>query len=158
MGYNNKILVSDGTFSLGENDKVNTLELVKEVDKPKSHEAVVRPTITHKDSQKQTITQAGGFAIWCMFQLNPCSRTRALNLSENGHVVILLIDFTYAIKNTMFFENSQIGKHFPLESVFGLGFGFKIVWSRLGLQTWRLGRDLGRDQTGPNSCQFESSE
>ena len=56
VGYNNKILVSDEKFSLGKNDKVNTLELVKEVDKPKSDEAVVRPSVTHKDSQKQTIT------------------------------------------------------------------------------------------------------
>ena len=32
VGYNNKILISDG---LGENDKVNTLELAKEGDKPK---------------------------------------------------------------------------------------------------------------------------
>ena len=37
VGYNNKILVSNEKFSLGKNDKVNTLELVKEVDKPKSH-------------------------------------------------------------------------------------------------------------------------
>ena len=41
VGYNNKILVSDSNFSLGKNDKVNTSELVKEVDKPKSHEVVV---------------------------------------------------------------------------------------------------------------------
>ena len=26
VGYNNKILVSDGKFSLGKNDKVNALE------------------------------------------------------------------------------------------------------------------------------------
>ena len=30
-GYNNKILISDGKFSLGQNDKVNTLEPVKEL-------------------------------------------------------------------------------------------------------------------------------
>ena len=35
VGYNNKILISDGTLSLGENDTVNTLELAKEGDKPK---------------------------------------------------------------------------------------------------------------------------
>ena len=29
VGYNNKILISNGTFSLGKNDKVNTLELAK---------------------------------------------------------------------------------------------------------------------------------
>ena len=45
----NKILVSDGTFSLGRNDKVNTLELATEGDKPKiSHKVVVQPTITQK--------------------------------------------------------------------------------------------------------------
>ena len=27
VGYNNKLLVSDGTFSLGKNDEVNTFEL-----------------------------------------------------------------------------------------------------------------------------------
>ena len=48
VGYNNKVLISDDTFSLGKNDKVNTSELVKEGDKPKSHKAVVQPTITHK--------------------------------------------------------------------------------------------------------------
>ena len=48
VGYNNKIL---GTFSLGKNDKVNTLELVKEGDKLKiMHKTVMQPTITHKTS------------------------------------------------------------------------------------------------------------
>ena len=28
VGYNNKIFVSDGMFSLGKNDKVSTLELL----------------------------------------------------------------------------------------------------------------------------------
>ena len=79
LGYNNKILVSDGTFSLWNNDKVNTLELVRGVGKPKSHETVVRPTITYKDSQKQTITHeeervafvlalASTFGIWYAFR------------------------------------------------------------------------------------------
>ena len=44
--YNNKILVSDGKFSLGKNDKVNALRSTPKI----SH----RPTITH--AQKQTIT------------------------------------------------------------------------------------------------------
>ena len=41
VGYNNKILVSDGKFNLGKNDKVNSLEI---------------PAISHKDSNllKQT--------------------------------------------------------------------------------------------------------
>ena len=76
VGYNNKILVSDGRCSLGKNDKVNTLELAKETiiskegtskgDKLKSskisHKDIkvsVQPTVTHEDSnlaQKQTIT------------------------------------------------------------------------------------------------------
>ena len=45
--YNNKIVISDDTFSLGKNDKVNTFELAKggEGDKPKSHKAVVQPSL-----------------------------------------------------------------------------------------------------------------
>ena len=69
--YNNKILISDGKFSLGKNDKVNALELVLSTPKI-SH----KPTITH--AQKQTITHevekvasvlslAGGFLIWYAF-------------------------------------------------------------------------------------------
>ena len=42
VGYNHKILKKDGTFSLGKNSKVNTLELVKICHK------AVQPTITHK--------------------------------------------------------------------------------------------------------------
>ena len=45
VGYNNKILLSDGTFSLEKNDKVNTLELAKGGDQPKSHRAVVQPLL-----------------------------------------------------------------------------------------------------------------
>ena len=41
-------MVSDSRFSLGKNDKVNTFELMKKRDKPKSHKAVVQPAITHK--------------------------------------------------------------------------------------------------------------
>ena len=48
--YNNKILVSDGTFSLGKNCQLNTFELTKGGgDKPKIiHKAIIQPTITHK--------------------------------------------------------------------------------------------------------------
>ena len=54
VGYNNKILISDGKFSLGKNDKVNALELTPKI----SHKAV---TVTHKNSdvvfpQKPAIT------------------------------------------------------------------------------------------------------
>ena len=50
VGYKNKILISDGNFSLGKNGKVNTFELAKGGgDRPKIiHKVVVQPTITHK--------------------------------------------------------------------------------------------------------------
>ena len=78
--YNNKILISDGKFSLGENDKVNETPKI-------SHQPTItqaqKPNITHV--QKQTITQAqnpthegekialilfltGGFTIWFLFR------------------------------------------------------------------------------------------
>ena len=52
VGYNNKILVSDGKFSLGKNEKVNPLELTK----PKISHKVIHPTITHKNQEPQTVT------------------------------------------------------------------------------------------------------
>ena len=81
VGYNNKILVSDGKFNLGKNDEVNSLE------KPatKNHKTnSIKPTkITHAPaiSQKNeepithneekislVLALAGGFAIWNMFR------------------------------------------------------------------------------------------
>ena len=50
VGYNDKILVSDITFSLRENGKVNSLELAKI-----SHKVIQQPTITRKN-QELTIT------------------------------------------------------------------------------------------------------
>ena len=51
VGYNNKILVSDGTFSLGKNDKVNILELTKI-----SHKVAVQPTITpHNQTRRKKL-------------------------------------------------------------------------------------------------------
>ena len=58
VGYSKKIIISNGTFRLMKNSKVNILELVK------SHKVVLKPTITHRNSaqeptitlQKQTIT------------------------------------------------------------------------------------------------------
>ena len=44
VGYNSKILVSNGKFNLEKNDKVDTFEMVKI-----SHNAMVQPTITHKN-------------------------------------------------------------------------------------------------------------
>ena len=49
--YNNKILIFNGTFCLGKNDKVNTLEFSKEGPKL-SHKVIVQLTITHNLAQK----------------------------------------------------------------------------------------------------------
>ena len=46
VGYNNKILVSDGKFSLGKNNEVNALELAKVIalePSTKSYKAVAQP-------------------------------------------------------------------------------------------------------------------
>ena len=85
VGYSNKILVSDEKFSLGKNDKVNSLEV-------KSHKysntnslqgLAQKPNISHKKQSgalpgPQTTTHneekialvlflTSGFAIWNMF-------------------------------------------------------------------------------------------
>ena len=77
--YNNKILVSDGKFSLGKNDKFNILELAVPT-KIRSHKPTVTHGLPHKDlAWKRTITHeeekialihslASGFAIRYMFQ------------------------------------------------------------------------------------------
>ena len=49
VGYNNKILVSDGKFILGKNEKVNSLEA------PSAPQAET-PAISHKDSNIVTQT------------------------------------------------------------------------------------------------------
>ena len=89
VGYNNKILVSDGKFILGKNKKVNSLEGPV----MKSHigsNVVTQTTVTHKDSEKKAVTHkdlerkptitheeekfalilslTGIFAIWYLFQ------------------------------------------------------------------------------------------
>ena len=96
VGYNNKILVSDGKFSLGKNDEVNSLEApsTPQVETPvmKSHKdsnLVKQTAVTHKDSEtavthkdlekKLTITHeeekialilslTGIFTVWYLFQ------------------------------------------------------------------------------------------
>ena len=55
VGYNNKILVSDGKFSLGKKEKVNSLVL-EPVISMSSHKIVPQPTHAHELSQKSTIT------------------------------------------------------------------------------------------------------
>ena len=92
VGYNNKILISDGNFSLGKNDEVNSLKTPAiesnslETSAIKNHKTnSIKPTtITHtpaisqKNQKPQTITHSdekialvltlvGGFAIWNMF-------------------------------------------------------------------------------------------
>ena len=55
--YNNKILVSDEKFSLGKNDKVNSLDLAKVValdPSIKSHKVVAEQTHAHELSKKPT--------------------------------------------------------------------------------------------------------
>ena len=80
VGYNNKILLSDGKFSLGKNVEVNSLETPS----TKSHkdsktnflQALAHaPNISHKDQEPHNeerialvLFLASGFAIWNMFQ------------------------------------------------------------------------------------------
>ena len=79
VGYNNKILVSDGKFSLGKNDKVNLTAPVMKSHKTNSFGLAHAAAISHKP---QTTTHIGhsnekialvlaltsGFAIWNMFR------------------------------------------------------------------------------------------
>ena len=55
VGYNNKILVSDGRFILGKNEKVNSLE-VPVMKSHKGSDVVTQTAVTHKDSEKTAIT------------------------------------------------------------------------------------------------------
>ena len=88
VGYNNKILVSDGKFILGKNEKVNSLEtaamkshkdsnLVKQtaVTHRDSETAVThkdsekKPTIIHKEEKIALILSLTGiFTVWYLFQ------------------------------------------------------------------------------------------
>ena len=56
-GYNNKILVSNSKFSLGKNDKVDTLEpaVPQKVTKI-SHKVIAQPNTAHGSSPKPAIT------------------------------------------------------------------------------------------------------
>ena len=80
VGYNKKILVSDGKFSLGENDKFNAPAMKSH--KTNSLGLAHVPNISHTKQEPQTITHIGhnnekvalvlflasGFAIWNMFR------------------------------------------------------------------------------------------
>ena len=82
VGYNNKILVSDGNFSLGKNEKVNSLE-TPAIKNHKTNSLVLEePVISHKPQTTTHIGHhgqsdekialvlalAGGSAIWNMFR------------------------------------------------------------------------------------------
>ena len=81
VGYNNKILVSDGNFSLGKNDEVNETPKIShqatithhELEKKPNITQAQKPTITHHELAKEPIHEdekivlvlvlGGGFAI-----------------------------------------------------------------------------------------------
>ena len=87
--YNNKILVSDGKFILGKNEKVNSLE-TPAIKSHKDSNVVKQTVITHRDSEKAAVTHrdlerkptitheeekialilslTGIFTIWYLFQ------------------------------------------------------------------------------------------
>ena len=80
VGYNNKIFVSDGNFSLGKNDEVNSLETpaIKtnffETPAIESHSNTAQvlmhtPAIAHEDEKAAFILFiVGGFTVWFLFQ------------------------------------------------------------------------------------------
>ena len=78
-GYNNKILVSDGKFILGKNEKVNLAVPAMKSHKTNSLGLTHAPAISQKNQEPKTITHneekitlvlavAGGFAIWNTFR------------------------------------------------------------------------------------------
>ena len=79
VGYNNKILVSDGKFNLGKNKKVNlTVPAIKSHKTNSLQGLGQKPNFSHKKQEPQPITYneekiafvlftTGGFAIWNIF-------------------------------------------------------------------------------------------
>ena len=79
VGYNNRILVSDGNFSLGKNDEVNSLQPAT-MKSHKDSKLVKQTAVTHKDFYKKLtitheeekialiLTLTGIFTIWYLFQ------------------------------------------------------------------------------------------
>ena len=81
--YNNKIFVSNGNFSLGKNDEVNSLETpaiknhkTNSLETPaiESHSNTAQglthaPTISHEDEKTALILFiAGSFTVWFLFR------------------------------------------------------------------------------------------
>ena len=80
--YNNKILVSDGNFSLGKNDEVNLVVSAMKSHKTNSLGLTHAPAISQKNQEPNTtahneekislvLALAGGFAIWNIFRSIP---------------------------------------------------------------------------------------
>ena len=79
VGYNNKILISDGNFSLGKNDEVNFLETPAISHKDSKPTAASETAVTHKDLERKPTTNhedekialiislTGIFAVWYIF-------------------------------------------------------------------------------------------
>ena len=83
VGYNNKILVSDGKFNLGKNDEVNSsktpaishkdsnlLKQTADSETAVTHKDLERkPTTNHQDEKIALIISLSGiFTVWCMFR------------------------------------------------------------------------------------------
>ena len=82
VGYNNKILISDGNFSLGKNENVNlTVPVMKshktsslEPSTIESHSNTAQglthtPSISHEDEKTALILFiTGGFTVWFLFR------------------------------------------------------------------------------------------
>ena len=77
VGYNNKILVSDGKFNLGKNEKVNLT--VPAIKRHKTNSLAQKANFSHEKQEPQPITHneekiafvlfiTGGFAIWNIFR------------------------------------------------------------------------------------------
>ena len=76
--YNNKILISDGNFSLGKNDEINETPKISH-QSTITHELAKKPNITHELTQAQTpahedekialvLFLTDGFVIWNIFR------------------------------------------------------------------------------------------
>ena len=80
VGYNNKILVSDGKFNLGKNEKVNSLETPAISHKDSKPTADSETAVTHKDLERKPTTNhedektaliislTGIFTVWYTFR------------------------------------------------------------------------------------------
>ena len=80
VGYNNKIVVSDGKFNLGKNDEVNSLKTPAISHKDSKQTADSETAVTHKDLERKPTTNhedekialiislTGIFTVWYVFR------------------------------------------------------------------------------------------